>query len=189
MNQIAVLLPQGFADWEYALIAGTGGPFFDLDIRIFSPTPGTLTSQGGLTAHVPDGPELLDHISPKVIAVIGSTLWATDAAPDVSDLLRAHHENGGVVAGICGGTLALARAGLLDHCAHTSNDPEFLSKHAPCYEGQAMFSPSAKAVSDARVITAPGTAPVSFTAEVFTHAGVPPDAVIQFKSMLGAEHG
>ena len=37
--------------------------------------------------------------------------------PDVGNLLRAQHSGGGVVAGICGGTLALARAGLLDRDA------------------------------------------------------------------------
>lgn len=188
MAHVTVLLPQGFADWEYALLAGTGGPFFGLDIRFMSPTPGEVTSQGGLTAHVPDGPDSLISSS-GIIAVIGSRLWATDAAPDLSDLLRAHYHDGGVVAGICGGTLALARAGLLDRCRHTSNDLQFLTDNAACYAGQSTFAHSTKAVADKRIITSPGTAPVSFTAEIFALAGVPPASVTQFKSMMAAEHG
>ncbi len=187
MAHVTVLLPQGFADWEYALLAGTGGPFFGLDIRFVSPTPGEVTSQGGLTAHVPAGPDSLAS-SPGVIAVIGSPLWATDAAPDLSDLLRAHYHDGGVVAGICGGTLALARAGLLDHHQHTSNDLQFLIENAKTYAGQTSFKPSKKAVADKRIITSPGTAPVSFTAEIFALAGVRPASVTQFKSMMAAEH-
>jgi putative intracellular protease/amidase len=34
--------------------------------------------------------------------------------PDIANFLKIHHLDGGVVAGICGGTLALARANLLD---------------------------------------------------------------------------
>lgn len=35
MSKIAVLLTPGFADWEYAFIAGTGGPFYGPDVQFF----------------------------------------------------------------------------------------------------------------------------------------------------------
>jgi hypothetical protein len=44
-------------------------------------------------------------------------------------------------------------------------------------------------VSAEGVITAAGVAPVSFAAEVFAAAGLPPDQVDQFRAMLAAEHG
>ena len=47
MAKVAVLLTQGFADWEYALIGGTGGPFYGLDIQYFAPVAGEIRSQGG----------------------------------------------------------------------------------------------------------------------------------------------
>ncbi len=46
MGKVAVVLTQGFADWEYALLAGTGGPFYGFDIRYFAPEAGQVRSLG-----------------------------------------------------------------------------------------------------------------------------------------------
>ena len=46
--KIAVVLTHGFADWEYALVAGTGGPFYGLNIQFFAPEAGEVRSQGAL---------------------------------------------------------------------------------------------------------------------------------------------
>jgi putative intracellular protease/amidase len=188
MKKVAIILTQGFADWEYGLIAGAGGPFYGLDIRFFTPAPGEVRSMGGLTATVADGVEAIRGWSPEVIAVIGGTIWETDDAPVLDDLLLAHHSRGGIVAGICGGTLALARAGLLDDARHTSNDADYLHHHAPGYAGSELFRPEPEAVVDNRVITAPGTAPVGFTVEVFVSAGLDRGAAEAFRRMLAAEH-
>ena len=188
MLKVAVLLCDGFADWEYALIGGTGGPFYGLEIQYVTLGGAYLTSQGGMKVEVDSTLADLARLRPRVIAVIGGTIWETDHAPEISELLRHHHQDGGTVAGICGGTLALARAGLLDNCAHASNAPAFLTDNAPSYSGQGHYLPQPAAVSDASVITAPGTAPVSFAAEVFRAAGLAAEAVMQFRTMLAAEH-
>ena len=39
-----------------------------------------------------------------------------------------------------------------------------------------------------RVVTAPGTAPVSFTAAVFESVGLDRESVQQFRTMLATEH-
>ena len=188
MQKIAIILTPGFADWEYALIAGAGGPFYGLDIRFFAPRAGEIHSMGGLRTTVSQGLEALSQWSPGVLVVIGGTVWETEDAPVLDDLLLAHHSRGGVVAGICGGTLALARAGLLDDALHTSNDADYLHRLAPGYAGSERFLPEPCAVADNRVITAPGTAPVSFAAAVFESAGLPPADAAAFRKMLGAEH-
>lgn len=188
MPTIAVLLTQGFADWEYALIGGTGGPFHGVTIWYVTPTPGVITSQGGLQANVRHSVDYLEDLAPDAIAVIGGTIWETPDAPDLSGLLRAHHDRGATIAGICGGTLALARAGLLDQVPHTSNDPTFLSTHGGVYQGAAQYKTSARAVSADRIITAPGTAPVSFAAALFRAVGVDDGQVDQLEKMLAAEH-
>ena len=92
---------------------------------------------------------------PEVLVVVGGTLWETERAPDISALLNEQFQRGATLAGICGGTLALARAGLLNGRAHTSNDAGFLTRHAEGYTGQRHFVASAAAVVDDRVITAP----------------------------------
>lgn len=188
MTKLAILLPQGFADWEYALIGGTGGPYYGLDIQYFTPQPGQVRSQGGLSAVVSQDLTALSNWQPDGVVVIGGMIWETDQAPDVHGLLRAQHKRGAVVAGICGGTLALGRAGLLDNLSHTSNDPDYLSKNAEGYAGSDHYVASPSAISKNRVITAPGTAPVSFTAAIFESVGLAQDTVAQFKAMMAAEH-
>ena len=189
MAKIALVLTQGFADWEYAFIAGTGVPFYGFDVRFFAPEAGVVRSQGGLEAMVPHGLNEIVAWAPDVLVVVGGSIWASPDAPDIGELLKAYHTAGGTVAGICGGSLALARAGILDATPHTSNDADFLAENAAGYAGGACYCQSTSAVVGERVITAPGTAPVSFTSAVFAAAGLDESAVAQFRSMLAAEHG
>jgi len=188
MAKIAIVLTHGFADWEYALIGGTGGPFYGLDVQYFSPITGQLTSQGGLTAVVSQNLDALPAWQPVVVVVVGGTVWETDKAPNIGKFLKRLHESGTHIAGICGGTLALARAGLLNDVPHTSNDANFLKQNAADYAGDAHYQTSASAISSGRIITAPGTAPASFTAAVFEAAGLSTETISQFKGMMAAEH-
>ncbi|MGS1077882.1 DJ-1/PfpI family protein [Pseudoxanthomonas beigongshangi] len=187
-QKVALVLTPGFADWEYAFIAGVGGPFYGLDVAFFAPEAGTLRSQGGLTVEVERSVAELADWAPAAIVVVGGTVWESEQAPDIGALLKEQLQRGVTVAGICGGTLALARAGLLNDRAHTSNDADFLTRNAENYTGQSHFVASASAVTDTRVITAPGSAPVSFTADVFRAVGIDEETVRQFNAMLAAEH-
>jgi putative intracellular protease/amidase len=188
MAKVAIVLTPGFADWEYALIGGTGGPFYGLDVQYFSPETGHLTSQGGLTAVVSQDLDALSAWQPSVIVVVGGMVWETDNAPNIGKFVKTMHERGTYIAGICGGTLALARAGLLNDVPHTSNNAVFLKQNVPGYTGDAHYQSSASAISSGRLITAPGTAPTSFTAAVFEASGLPKETVSQFKGMMAAEH-
>ncbi|MGQ1885502.1 DJ-1/PfpI family protein [Serratia marcescens] len=187
-KKVAIVLTSGFADWEYALIAGVGGPFYGLDVAFFAPQAGTLRSQGGLTVDVAHGVVELADWRSEVLVVVGGTLWETERAPDIRALLNEQLQRGATLAGICGGTLALARAGLLNGRAHTSNDAEFLTRNVAGYCGQRHYVASAVAVVDDRVITSPGSAPVSFTTAVFRAAGLDEETLRQFGAMLAAEH-
>lgn len=187
-KKVAIVLTPGFADWEYALIAGVGGPFYGLEVAFFAPQAGTLRSQGGLTVEVEKSVAELADWRPEVLVVVGGTLWETERAPDIRALLNEQSQRGATLAGICGGTLALARAGLLNGRAHTSNAAEFLTGNVEGYSGQHHYVASASAVVDDRVITAPGSAPVSFTTAVFRAAGLDEETLCQFGAMLAAEH-
>ena len=188
MPKIAVVLTSGFADWEYAYIAGTGGPFYGMDVSFFAPRPGEVTSQGGLTAKVSRSTDEIAGVEPDVVVVVGGMGWNQDGAPDISNVLIHQHERGGAVAGICSGTLTLARAGLLDGVRHTSNDSAYLSDNVPSYAGTDHYEASPKAIADGRVITAPGTGATSFAAAVFEAAGMDREAADQFRAMTAAEH-
>jgi len=189
MARVALVLSPGFADWEYAFIAGTGGPFYGIDIRFFATAPGSLRSQGGLEVTVDNGLQECLEWAPEVVVVIGGMAWEREDAPDLRDFLQASRCAGATLAGICGATLALARAGVLDGVAHTSNSADFLQENAAGYGGHGLYRDSPAAVMADRVITAPGTAPVSFTCAVFESAGLAQELIAQFRSMLAAEHG
>jgi putative intracellular protease/amidase len=72
---------------------------------------------------------------------------------------------GTTVAAICGATLGMARAGLLDDRPHTSNAPDYLAM-TPAYHGAEHYR-EAKVVADDTVITAPATAPIDFARAIF----------------------
>jgi putative intracellular protease/amidase len=83
---------------------------------------------------------------------------------------RAFVDAGVPVAAIGGATSGLARVGLLDDRAHTSDVAAFLELSG--YRGAARFRPEALAVTDGDVITAGGTAPVEFAREIFARLEV-----------------
>lgn len=188
MARIGLVLTPGFADWEYAFIAGTASPFYGVDVRFFAPTPGKFLSQGGLAVTVDSDLQQCLAWKPDVVVIVGGMVWEQSGAPDIGDFLRASRLAGVTIAGICGGTLALARADLLNLSPHTSNSADFLKQNAENYTGEILYQHCSGAVVADRVITAPGPAPVSFTCAVFEAAGLPSEVILQFRSMLAAEH-
>ncbi|MCE9670987.1 glutamine amidotransferase [Myxococcus stipitatus] len=189
MARIAFVLVDPFADWEPALLAAGAREDFKDEVSWLSLDGKPVPSMGGLTVQA-DG-VLDDSVLERAdaLVLIGSPLWQTSGSPDLSSLLRRAVDRGLVVAGICGATLALARAGLLDTRAHTSNALEFLQQHAAGYNGSALYRHSAQAVSDGRVVTAPGSAPVTFAVEVLQllHPGATA-ALGEFRRDFAREH-
>jgi putative intracellular protease/amidase len=108
-------------------------------------------------------PELtIAELSPDDSALLilpGADIWAEARTDPVLEVARAFVKAGVPVAAICGGTVGLARAGLLDERSHTSNAPEFLA--ATGYAGAGGYL-SKPVVEDAGVITAPATASLEF---------------------------
>lgn len=188
MSKIAVLLIQGFADWEYALIAGTGGAYYGAQVEFFTEKAGEVRSKGGLPAIISKNFSEIAQWKPDVAVVIGGSLWISENAPQISKLLNDLHHKDITIAGICGGTLALARAGLLNEVAHTSNQPDFLSQHVKNYTGNQHYVDTPAAVLQSGIITASGMAPVSFTAAVFDAAGIDKTEINKLRTMLAAEH-
>ena len=78
---------------------------------------------------------------------------------------------GDPVAAICAGTLAVARAHVLDDRRHTSNTRSYLPTYAAEYSGSSHYV-EAPAVTDRHVITASGLAAVDFARAVFAELGV-----------------
>lgn len=127
---IGVLFIDRFADWEYGLLAASAVEWFGARAVSLAPNGKPVTSASGFTL-TPDRSTAVDENTDlDAVAVIGSDQWV-DAPPNVSALLTAVAARGGVVGGICAGTLALARAGLFGNAKHTSNGRDWINEKEP----------------------------------------------------------
>lgn len=160
----------GFADWEPALAtAHINNPAYQREpgryaVRTVGRDARPVRSMGGL-AVTPD--LALADLRPEECAMLilpGGTVWDEGGNADAVERAHALHSAGVPIAAICGATAGLARGGLLDDRAHTSNGREYLA--ATGYGGGAHYQ-DAPAVTDRGVITASGTAPAEFAREIF----------------------
>lgn len=186
--KLAIVLTEGFADWECALLMASGRNHYGFEIVTASPLGKPVMSMGGLKVS-PDRPvETLEASAFDGLVLPGGETWENiKTAPDLSPLLRSFHEHGRVVGGICAATLALAKAGLLNTVSHTSNERDFL-KAAAAYTGAGHYRSVPHAVRDNRIVTAPGTAPVTFAVEIYRALGFASVELDDYASLFGAEH-
>lgn len=186
---IGLLFIEGYADWEYGLLAASAVEWFGLRVVSLSPHASPLTSIGGLKLIATRSADPVDNTDLDAIAVIGSDGWTSKDAPDVSAILHAVRARGGVVGGICGGTLPLARAGLFEGVSHTSNGRDWILGHEPDYAGASRYSDVLHAVGDGRIVSAPGSAPGTF-AVAFLEALLPEnkEQFGQMRTMFAREY-
>jgi putative intracellular protease/amidase len=166
------------ADWEpgFATAELNTGRFFRpgaprLRVRTCAATRKPVTSMGGLRIE-PDVE--VAEIRPEEAALLllpGGETWLEPGHAAVLAKAREFLAAGVPVAAICGATLALAGAGLLDDRAHTSNAPEFLQQFCPGYAGGPLYQ-AGPAVTGGDVVTASGTAPLEFAVEIFKRLDV-----------------
>jgi putative intracellular protease/amidase len=164
---VHILVFEGFADWEPALALAELRRSGGLDVVTVGFTEEPVRSMGGLRV-VPDRRlEGLDPATVRLLILPGGDLWE-GAYPraEIERALRALRGAGVPIAAICGATLAVARAGLLDDHAHTSNEPAYLVDMVPEYAGAPRYV-DALAVRDRGLITASGLGPVDFAREIF----------------------
>ncbi len=156
------------ADWEIGFLTAelqSGRYFKDrtrkIEVKTFATTRERVVTMGGLTL-VPD--MTIDEVDPTEAVVLllpGGDSWSNSAHEGAIGLTRRFLEVGIPVAAICGATLGLARAGLLNERKHTSNALDFLKALAPEYRGESLYR-NEPAVVDRGLITASGVAPLEF---------------------------
>ncbi|MFC9896917.1 type 1 glutamine amidotransferase family protein [Nocardia sp. NPDC127579] len=163
------------ADWEVgAATAHINNPEWQVapgsfEVRTVGLGTEPIRTKGGMRI-VPD--LTLAELTPEESAMLilpGADSWMGEDLVPFARKAREFVAAGVPVAAICGATFGLAREGLLDDRAHTSNVAEFLLysgySGADRYVGQ-------PAVTDGGVVTASGTAPFEFAREVLSVLGV-----------------
>lgn len=174
MPSIHILVFDGFADWEPAYALAELRRSGNHEVVSVGFTTDEVTSMGGLRVR-PDC-ALADVRADQVRMLIlpGGDMWEReDAYPRarfesfIAELLAAKRP----VAAICGATVAMARAGVLDDRRHTSNMLSYLRQNALSYRGEEFYETRA-AVRDRGVITGSGLGAVDFAREIFAELAV-----------------
>jgi putative intracellular protease/amidase len=169
-NVVHLFVFDSMADWEAAFaIAGINNPQFQLTpgryrVTTVAASRETVTTVGGVRIQ----PDLvLDEVSPSASAMLilpGGQSWESGGNTGAVEKARQFAAAGVPVAAICAATLALARSGLLDDRAHTSNAREYLA--ASGYRGDGLYR-DVPAIADRNLITASGLAAVDFAYQIF----------------------
>ena len=92
----------------------------------------------------------------NVLILPGADSWSETENFQILEIAKRFLEVGGLVAAICGATVALANIGVLDDKKHTSNGVGFLNMFCPEYKGTDNYIDKS-AVRDGNLITAAAT--------------------------------
>lgn len=173
--KIYVYILDTLADWEIGHVTAElkSGRFFKKDaqpasLKTVSHSKEPIKTMGGLTI-VPDC--LIDEMEMSETSVLllpGADSWSDSKHNAIIQKARELLALGGTVGAICGATVALANAGILDNRQHTSNGPGFLEMFSPNYKGQ-NFYVDEPSVADSNLITANPTGALLWTKQIIEH--------------------
>lgn len=190
MPRAITILTDNFADWETALFNATARLYYGFDTSFATPDGKPVTSSAGMLVTPQQAIHDIDLRELDVLLLCGGSAWQDARCAGLIDsllpILQAAHERGVVLAGICDGTRVLAQAGLLNHVRHTSNSADNLA--VPGYAGAALYQQVPHAVADGKIVTAPGTAPVSLARATLGALGIADPELHAYLQLHAAEH-
>ncbi len=198
-GRVYVYVLDTFADWEAGLLMAelrTGRHFSapgftpgeGFDVLTVSANGERVTSMGGLKVSpdlaaadvTPEGTDLL--------ILVGGGGWTNPEHRTILGKAADFLSAGVPVAAICGGSEALAGAGLLNNRPHTSNNLDLLKHSFPNYTGEAWYQ-HVPVCADRDLITATGAVPIEFTCAVLQRLGVMRDDTLGALQDLYTRHG
>lgn len=160
------------SDWEIGYLAAelNSGRYFRQGLDSakivtvgIEKTP--ITTMGGLKI-MPD--MKVDECSINSVDALilpGGNTWTEAIHVPILKMAEKCVKEGIVVGAICGATIGLAQAGLLESRWHTSNDLAYLKMICPSYTGEDYYKVES-AVTNGNLITASGVAPLEFSVHV-----------------------
>lgn len=176
MKHVHLYVLNTLADWEpgHLLAELNTGRFLtghqQWPVKTVAATRAAIHSMGGL-AVVPD--LTVADLRPEdshLLILPGAETWSEPQHQAVLTLAAEFLAAGVPVAAICGATIALAQAGMLDNRPHTSNDLDALKYLAPQYRGEQHYQHQ-PVVQDGNLLTASGVAPAHFAAATLQMLG------------------
>ena len=160
------------ADWEIGYLTAelNSKRYFknkndDCKIVKVGASKDTIKTMGGMSIK-PD--ILIGEISFKkndILILPGGDTWLEEKNMEILSYAKELINSGYNVAAICGATVGLAKAGVLDKKKHTSNAKDFLKMICPEYRGENKYIEK-PAVADENLITASGLGALEFAFEV-----------------------
>lgn len=164
---ILFVILQQYADWEAAYISSAIAMLGEgrYDIKTVSLTKDYVQSIGGFRV-LPDYDIKSVPDDYEALILIGGMTWRNESARQIKALVEDCCQKGKVLGGICDASAFLGTVGALNEVIHTSNDLNDLKQWAGFnYTGETKYV-AKQAVSDRKVITANGTAPMEFAKEI-----------------------
>lgn len=175
---VYVYVMDTLADWEIGHVTAElcSKRFFRADapevrVKTVGRTLEPVRTMGGLTI-LPDC--TVDDIAVDAQGVLllpGGNMWDRPEQGAIINKAAELLSVGATVCAICGATVALANAGLLDDRPHTSNGEGFLDMMCPSYRGQRHYV-AAPSVADGNLITASGTGALLWAKQIIERLGV-----------------
>lgn len=178
MFTVYVYVLDTLADWELGYVTAelNSGRFFQRDtpgvtVKTVGISKEPIRTMGGLTI-LPDCVIDEMEVNEKTVLLLpGANTWDDPKHAAVIEKARECLAAGATVGAICGATVALANAGLLDERSHTSNGAGFLEAVSPCYKGQ-RFYVDEPSVSDRNLITAGAFGALPWARQIIERLGV-----------------
>lgn len=178
MNTVYVYVLDTLADWELGHVIAelNSGRFFKKDApRVSLQTVGCseepIRTMGGMTALPDCAIEDIVVSETSVLLLPGADTWTGGDHSAIIEKAGELLACGAAVGAICGATVALAGAGLLDKRPHTSNGPGFLEMFSPDYRGQSFYI-DRPSVADNNLITAGSTGALPWAKQIIAYLGV-----------------
>ncbi len=160
------------SDWEvgYLIAELNSGRYFKkglapVEVIAVGVDTHPVTTMGGLTIlpRLSIDECVMEHSDALILP--GGNTWLESIHEPILQKASQALKDGAVVAAICGATMGLAKAGLLDSRRHASNNLDYLKMTCPNYAGEKHYVMEA-AVTDGNLVTASGVAPLEFARHV-----------------------
>ncbi|QSF45615.1 type 1 glutamine amidotransferase family protein [Paenibacillus tianjinensis] len=171
-NTVYLYVFDTMSDWEIGYLAAelNSGRYFRKGLAPakivtvgIDKTP--VTTMGGLSIMPDIKVEECSIKSADALILPGGNTWTEAIHVPILKIAEMCLKEGIVVGAICGATFGLAQAGLLDSRWHTSNDLDYLKMICRSYTGEEYYKVES-AVTDGKLITASGVAPLEFSVHV-----------------------